>query len=101
MYPPRQACLEDLKVKLRGEVPRFARRVQPLYEHLKWGWHDTDGKAPSVAKIEGKHTSKGKFETMLDNYRTVARWEKAIQHLNESGRLENSPRDIGPLIKEI
>lgn len=34
-------------------------------------------------------------------YATVARWEKAIQHLAEAGRLEGSPRDIGVLIKEV
>lgn len=32
---------------------------------------------------------------------TEARWQKAIQHLRESGRLDESPKDIGPLIREI
>lgn len=32
---------------------------------------------------------------------TEARWDKAIQHRKEDGTLENSPRDIGPLLKEI
>lgn len=32
---------------------------------------------------------------------TEPRWQKAIQHLGESGSLENSPKDIGPLLKEI
>lgn len=35
------------------------------------------------------------------DYRSPARWQKAIQHLSESGQLEGSPRDIGKLIKEI
>lgn len=34
-------------------------------------------------------------------FRTDARWQKAIQHLREDGRLEGSPRDIGNLIKEV
>lgn len=34
-------------------------------------------------------------------YKTPARWAKAIQHLAERGELENSPTDIGKLIKEI
>jgi len=50
---------------------------------------------------KGEHSSKGKWETFLESYRTEARWDKAIQHLREKGELENSPRDIGPLIKEI
>jgi hypothetical protein len=33
--------------------------------------------------------------------RTEARWEKAIQHMAERGQLDNSPRDIGPLMKEV
>jgi hypothetical protein len=32
---------------------------------------------------------------------TQARWMKAVQHLKEAGRLEDSPKDIGPLLKEI
>lgn len=30
-----------------------------------------------------------------------ARWEKAIQHLRDDGKLTNSPQDIGLLLKEI
>lgn len=39
-------------------------------------------------------------ETIL-RYRTPARWMKAIQHLRDAGTLEQSPRDIGNLIKEV
>lgn len=38
---------------------------------------------------------------LIDSLRTPARWQKAIQHLKEAGKLEGSPRDIGPLVKEI
>lgn len=34
-------------------------------------------------------------------YGTAGRWTKAIQHLKERGLLDNSPKDIGPLIREI
>lgn len=34
-------------------------------------------------------------------YQTPARWAKAVQHLREAGRLEDSPRDIGLLIREV
>lgn len=34
-------------------------------------------------------------------YRTSARWEKARQHLRDAGVLEGTPRDIGPILKEI
>lgn len=32
---------------------------------------------------------------------TPARWDKGIQHLRERGALTDSPKDIGPLIKEV
>lgn len=38
---------------------------------------------------------------LIEKYRTEARWQKSIQHLKEEELLENSPRDIGILIKEI
>lgn len=48
-----------------------------------------------------EQTSKGKFDVFKDGFRTDARWEKSIQHLRDNGELENSPRDIGKLIKAI
>jgi hypothetical protein len=46
-------------------------------------------------------TSGDIFDTLVHQYRTPARWAKAIQHLDESGMLDTSPKDIGPLLKEI
>lgn len=34
-------------------------------------------------------------------YRSEARWEKAVYHLRDAGKLEQSPRDIGKLITEV
>lgn len=50
---------------------------------------------------KGENTGKGKWEIFIEGYRTDARWEKAIQHLQESGVLFGEPRDIGALIKEV
>lgn len=38
---------------------------------------------------------------LIASYKTPARWNKAIQHLKEAGKLTQSPRDIGLLIKEV
>lgn len=38
---------------------------------------------------------------IIDRYKSEARWNKAIQHMREKGTLEESPRDIGELMKEI
>ena len=34
-----------------------------------------------------------------DTYKTEARWQKAVAHLREEGKIEGSPKDIGILIK--
>lgn len=49
----------------------------------------------------GEHTAKGKWEVYREQFSTPARWEKAIQHLRDDGRLLSEPKDIGPLVKEI
>lgn len=35
------------------------------------------------------------------DYGTPARWNKAIQHLREDGKIQDDPKDIGALMKEI
>ena len=40
-------------------------------------------------------------ERLVDKYKTPARWDKAVLHLQERGLLEDSPRDIGKLIVEV
>lgn len=47
------------------------------------------------------NTGKGKFETFVESFKTDARWNKAIIHLKEKGELEETPRDIGKLMKEV
>lgn len=39
-------------------------------------------------------------EVLCQAYRTPARWDKAIIHLKEQGKIEGTPRDIGALILE-
>lgn len=41
------------------------------------------------------------IEMMVNVYRNNARWEKAVQHLRDAGKLRGAPQDIGPLIKEF
>ena len=46
-----------------------------------------------------KANNKTPIETVGEMVRTQARWDKAIQHLRESGNATDSVKDIGPLIK--
>lgn len=48
-----------------------------------------------------ENTGKGQLLTMLDEYRSPARWQKSVQRLREMGECDDSPRDIGRLIKLI
>lgn len=38
---------------------------------------------------------------LIRSLKTDARWHKAVQHLRERGQIEDSPRDIGLLMKEV
>lgn len=40
-------------------------------------------------------------QKIIDTYRHEGRWSKAVQHLRDNGTLEESPRDIAGLIKEV
>ena len=41
------------------------------------------------------------LDRLIETYHSQARWQKAVQHLRESGQLEGSPHDIGLLMKEV
>ncbi len=41
------------------------------------------------------------IEQIIKSYCTEARWQKAVQHMNEDGKLAQEPKDIGPLVREI
>jgi hypothetical protein len=41
------------------------------------------------------------LQKLIMSYQTPARWSKAVMHLEERGELENAPKDIGKLIKEV
>lgn len=42
-----------------------------------------------------------KLQNLFAQYKTDARWHKAVQHLRDDGKLTHSPKDIGPLMKEL
>lgn len=39
-------------------------------------------------------------DRLIEQHRTEARWQKAVQHLRDAGKLEGEPRDIGALVNE-
>lgn len=50
---------------------------------------------------ERNPTGKDFVQILIEKYGTEARWRKAVQHLQENGALDGSPKDIGLLMKEI
>lgn len=54
-----------------------------------------------IKNWKAENTGKGRLEVAVTQYRSEARWNKAVQHLRDAGTLEGTPRDIGPLIKEV
>ncbi len=54
--------------------------------------------------VDWKERNPGRRDSiakLIDQYSTNARFQKAVQHLRESGQLEGSPRDIGLLMREV
>lgn len=48
---------------------------------------------------ERNPNAKDVVQRIIDDYRTPARWQKAVIHLKELGQWEGSPRDIGTLMR--
>jgi hypothetical protein len=40
-------------------------------------------------------------EKFIDELKTTARWNKAVQHLRERGELQNAPQDIPNILREV
>lgn len=62
--------------------------VSDKYKEVAKGWKEN-------------HTTVGSWELFKMQYRTEARWDKAIQHLKEDGTLTNTPRDIPTVMNEV
>lgn len=89
-------------VKIEGVVvknySRFGRDDKPLMgKYVSPAFRETQ-------KISWKAANPGGAEIrqrIADNLKVDRRWEKVVEHLRDAGQLENSPRDIGPLIREL
>lgn len=46
-------------------------------------------------------SGKNFVELLAMQYRSEARWRKSVERLRDEGKLENSPKDIGLLMKEL
>ena len=87
--------IEGVVIKAYG---RFGKDGKTLMgKHVSEAYKETHKSGWKVA-----NPSKGDvIAALIGAYRTDARWEKAVQHLRDDGKLDNSPKDIGPLLGEL
>ena len=73
-----------------GGGAMFAKFVSEAYKEV----HSAERKRenPTTGDI---------IQQIISDYRTPARYQKALQHLSEAGKTEGTLRDIGLLIREI
>ena len=94
------SCLGDIQVEgvVIKNYHRFGRD-----KHILMGKYVNSEFIEEHRKQWGESHKSGKGVVALigESLRTEARWHKAIQHMKERGELTNSPKDIGPLLKEI
>ena len=70
--------------------PLIGKYVSPAFKEIHKGeWREQN---PTSGDI---------VNDLIKKLKTPARWNKAIQHLREDGVLEDDPRDIGRLMKEV
>src|SRR5437899_11957665 len=74
--------------------------TEPLPVYCKYV--RSDFKEKNSATHAGEHaSSESKVQFVLQQYRTEARWQKALQHLDESAKLAGRMQDIPWLINEV
>lgn len=88
--------------KIEGVVFKNYKRFGPDKKVLM-GKHVSEA-FKEVHKNDWAKSNPGKgdvVQLLSEQYRSKARWNKSIQHLKEKGEIENSPRDIGKILKGI
>lgn len=87
--------------KVEGVVVKNYRRFGPDKKVLMGKFVSEAFKEVHAAEWKiSNPTQTDVVERIIEMIRTPARWAKAVQHMRERGQIEDSPRDIGLLIKE-
>jgi RNA ligase len=88
--------------KIEGVVIKNYHRFGPDKKVLMGKFVSEDYKEVHAKEWKAANPTKGDvMERLVEKYRTPARWQKALIHLREQGKIEDSPRDIGMLMKEV
>lgn len=85
--------IEGVVIKNYGQLAVSAYSRECFAKHVRESFREANGmNFPS---------KKDSTEAFYEQFRTEARWRKAIQHLREASQLTDSPKDIGSLLIEI
>lgn len=88
--------------KIEGVVIKNVSRFGPDKKALMGKFVSEAYKEVHSAEWKRANPGSGDIvDTIVQHLRTPARWNKAIQHVRDAGLLEDSPRDIGLLLKEV
>jgi len=94
-----ESCLGGVKVEglVSKNYARFGRDDKVLMaKYVSEAFKETHNKAWKASNPGRTDIIQG----IIEGLRTDARWQKALQHLAEEGKLTHTPKDIGLLIKE-
>lgn len=87
--------IEGVVVKNYNENIVLGGKIMPLFtKYVREEFKERHDKAWAGLKTSN-------MELFIQSFKSEARWQKAIIHLKEQGKLTQSLRDIGDLIKEI
>ncbi len=75
--------------------PQTAKIVSDAFKEVK------TKQCTQVGGGGGKAEQAEKIERVMSQFRTEARWCKAVQHIRESGKLTETPKDIAALLVEV
>lgn len=90
------------KAKIEGMVFKNYQMYGLDKKVLMGKWVSEAFKEVHNAEWKSANPNKADFLTVLiSGMKTEARWNKAIQHLRDDGKLTDSPKDIGELLREI
>ena len=86
--------IEGVVVKNYHEDIMIGGQLRPLFVKLV--------RSEFRERNSGEHAGhKQTLEEWMGGFKTEARWQKAVQAMKEAGKLETSPRDIGPLFVHV
>ena len=88
--------LEGVVIKNYGQHIELGGHIYPLFtKYVREAFKERHSLEWKTKK------PKGALEEFINGFRSEARWQKAVIHAKELGKLENSPRDIGMLMKMV